>query len=187
MIIALQLDILAHHGGKAREIGFLHPGIHHQVEIALAGPVGRAADKEVVGDGTLIGEQDGVAQPAGLEHANRARDHRFGAPGKLGKALIGRVRPHARPEAETRRPHMRDIEEAGMGARPQMLGLHALLVLHGHFIAGKGHQFRAERRMQLIQRRAHQIVIVGLGHGTIQSKRARQTGAPSSCPRCLGA
>ena len=48
---------------------------------------------------------------------------------------------------------MRHVEEAGAGARVEMLGEHARRILHRHVVAGEGHHAGAERHMGAVQRR----------------------------------
>ena len=52
--------------------------------------------------------------------------------------------------------HMRDVEQAGVLARPVMLGEDAGRVLHRHVVAGEGHHAGAERHMLAHERRLEQ-------------------------------
>ena len=48
--------------------------------------------------------------------------------------------------------HVRDVEDAGVGAHGAVLLDHAL-VLHGHLPAGERHHARAERDVPVVERR----------------------------------
>jgi CBS-domain-containing membrane protein len=58
---------------------------------------------------------------------------------------------------EERLTHMRDVEEAGSGARMQMLSENAGRILHRHVIAGEGNHARAKLDVQRVKRRLTQV------------------------------
>ena len=76
------------------------------------------------------------------------------------------VREHRLQELLRRRAvdvdlaHVRDVEDAGVGANRLVLGDDAL-VLDGHLVAGEGHHPRAERDVALVERRAQERRVHG--------------------------
>ncbi len=99
----------------------------------------------------VIVEEQRVAHLAGLQPADVARHQRLDERGDGGVVGVGVAARRAEPQE--RRPHVRDVEEAGVLARPFVLGDDAGRVLHRHGIAGERHHARAGGAVRVGKRR----------------------------------
>ena len=143
MIGAHQAHALRQARRDVGEILVLARRVDDQHQDAVLGLVGRARHHQIVENAALLVEELGVALAAGGEVQDIGRHEGF-------ERLRGRrmVRPHEESLA-----HMRHVEEAGAGARVEMLGEHARRVLHRHVVSREGHHAGAERHMGAVQRR----------------------------------
>ena len=133
-------------------------GIDDESETAIVGRRSRAGDHQVVDDAAFRVGELGVADFAEAKAADIARHELFERAG-------GRVMAVADNEGLA---HMRNIEEAGMLARPVVLGDNAGWILHRHLIAGERHHAGAEAHMQVIERRAaKRFGRLGFGHAPV--------------------
>jgi hypothetical protein len=138
-----------HHRGReaARDVRVVHllaRGIDHQEQPAVVIRRGRPSDHQVVDDAARIVEELGVALLAGLEPQDIGR-HQCLQRGGCG-CMVG-------PDQE-RLPHVRDVEQAGLGPRVLVLPEDAQRVLDGHLVAGERHHLGAQRHVQRVKRRA---------------------------------
>ncbi len=117
-----------------REVIFLARGVDDEHQ-----PIIGSRDDQIVEDAARLVEQQRVAHPAWREALQIAWNQR----------LKGARR---RSAEEPDLAHMRDIEEAGVGAGMEMLGDDARGVLHRHLIAGKGDHAGAQRAVQIVKR-----------------------------------
>ena len=99
-------------------------------------------DDQVVDDPAGLVGQQRVLRLAGREPVDVVRERRL--------QQVARRRPFDLDLA-----HVRDVEDAGVGAHGAVLGDHAL-VLDGHLPAGERHHARAERDVAVEERRAAQ-------------------------------
>ncbi len=83
----------------------------------------RIGDHQIVEDAAIVGEQQRIAHPPRLQRRNIARNQRFE---RFGGAFT----------AEHELPHVADVEQARIVARPQMFG-HDAVILDRHVIAGE--------------------------------------------------
>jgi hypothetical protein len=113
-------------------------GIDHQVEM-----VASVGDHEIVLEPALVIGEQPVALAAGLEAATST--------GVMASARVPR-RDIAAFGADQDLPHMRDVEQPGIGAGVKMLLHHAHRVLDRHVVTGKRHHARAEFEMQGMKR-----------------------------------
>ena len=109
------------------------------IEVAvLVEPV----DDQVVDDPAVLVREQRVLRVAGLELVDVVRERRL--------QQVARRRPFDLDLA-----HVRDVEDAGVGAHRPVLRDHAL-VLHGHLPAGERDHARAERDVAVVERRPAQ-------------------------------
>ena len=128
---------------KVRIVGLLGGGVHDEEEHAVLGGVGRARHHQVVEDAAFLVGELGVALAA------RRQIHDIG-----GHQRFERARHRLVIGADQERlPHVRDIEQPGVGAHMIVLGDDAVGVLHRHLVAGERHHAAAARDVQRMQRR----------------------------------
>jgi hypothetical protein len=135
--------------GDQLEIGFLAAGVDDDVEPALEIRIHRPADHQVVEDAALFVEQQGVAHLARLQAGDIAADQGFDEGGHRPVPLF-RVAAGG-GEIEEGRAHVRDVEEAGVLPRPQVLLEDAHGVLHRHVIAAERRHAGAGRHVGVMQ------------------------------------
>ncbi len=104
------------------DIQFVIPPGHHQV----------------VQNTAALVQQQGVANAAIREARDVAGHHRLQ---RLGRSVAG----------EHDLAHMAHVEQAGMGARPEMLG-HDAVILHRHLVSGEGHHASPLAAMPAVER-----------------------------------
>ncbi len=105
-----------------------------------------------------------VALLAGCEARDVGRHQRLQRLGRIVAGLGGE--PHL--------AHVRDVEQAGRGPGLGMLGQDAGRILHGHLVAGEGHDARPEFAMQRVKRRALEGAGRGFGQKDLQSRVSRR-------------
>ena len=158
---------------QMREIGLLARRVDDEHQ-AIASFLGDARRHQIVEDAAPVVQQQRVAHLPRHQRLQIARDQRLQRARRLGAA---------QPDLT----HMRDIEEAGLGARVQVLGDDAGGVLHRHLVAGERHHFGAARAVQLIQGRATQRCCGRVRAGFVQRAHLRRIGrhlASGRCPLC---
>src|SRR3954449_10442099 len=140
---AAQLDARRQMRADMGVVALLGRGVDDKEKLALLERVGGPRHHQVVEDAAALVEELGVALLPGLEVQDVGRDERL-------ERLRGRrvIRPDQR-----RLAHVRDVEEPGVLARPEMLGEDAGLILHRHVVAGKRHHPRVERQVLGMERR----------------------------------
>ena len=164
-----------------RPVLVLTAGIDDDVEIARRAGLGRARDHQIVKHAALVVEQHGVADLARLQAldvgGNQALDQR-------GDLLVRgfAFKPVALRQREEARPHVRDIEQAGMRARPIVLGDQAF-ELQRHVVAGEIAELRRCARARA--RRAAVFSVIRLRSCVSQVRAAHAQSARR--PRCPGA
>ena len=99
---------------------------------------------QIVDDAAAIVGEDGVAHAAGTQADNIGGHEPLEFGGDIGAG-------------EHDLPHMRDVEERGLGAGMKVLGDDARRILHGHVITGESRELRAEALMQRIKRGAREL------------------------------
>jgi len=125
---------------QMRNILRLAGGIHHHVQIAAG-----VEDHQIIKDAALLVGEQRVTLLAGrnAEHVHRHQCfQRFRG-----------VRP-----VQLHLPHVRDVEQPGVGAGVQMLLEYAKRILHRHVVASKGHHACAKAHMQVVQRGAEKFL-----------------------------
>ena len=139
----------------------------------------QARHHQVVEDAAIVGEQQRIAHAVGRQHLEIARQQRLE---RLRHALA----------REEQLAHVADVEQAGVLARPQMLG-HDAFILHRHHIAGEGYHpalFGAMPGVERQQRGSDRLQAVRIlgGNRVAHSRSLRQvghdadTGLPASPP-----
>ncbi len=124
---------------KVREIGILARGIddNHQ---AIPRPGWDPGRHQIVEDAACLIEQQGIAHPGWAERLQIAGNERL-------------QRPRGGAAAQADLSHMRNIEEAGLGAGMKVLGDDAGRVLHRHLVPSEPDHAGAAPEVQLMQRR----------------------------------
>ena len=102
--------------------------------------VGEPVDEAVVLDGAAVIEYGGVMHLAHLERGDVVRRH-----------MVDEV--HGASTIDPELAHVRDIEDPAALAHRLVLGSDASGILHGHLVAGEGHDLGAERDMELVEGR----------------------------------
>jgi len=131
------------------EVALLRPGIDDDVEPALTARRNRPADHQVIDNAALVVEQEGVADLTGLQGRDIAADQRLYH--RRYRAMIGLAITRGRVQGQEGRPHMRDVEDAGVLAGPEVLFQHPVAVLDRHLVAAELDQPRAGRDVGLVQ------------------------------------
>jgi len=134
-------------------------------------PILNARRHQIVEDAAPVVQQQRVAHLPRHQRLQIARDQRLQRARRLGTA---------QPDLT----HMRNIEEAGLGAGVQVLGDDAARVLHRHLIAGERHHFGAARAVQLIQGRATQRCCGRVRAGFVQRRTSDESDATLASGRC---
>ncbi len=167
----------SHAGGQAaRDVGIVHllaRGVDDQEQPAVLIGRRRPRHHQVVDDAAVLVEQLGIALLAGPKPAN------VGGHECLQRRRRGRV---IRP-GQKRLPHVRDIEQAGLRARVQMLLQDAQRVLHGHLVAGERHHLGAERHVQLVERGALQGLVGNRSRAHARASHVPQGLTPAPAAR----
>ena len=133
-------------------------GVHDQEQVvALIG------DHQVVKDPAALVREQPVALTAPRQPLDIGGNQRLQ---RLRRTLA----------AQDHLPHVAHVEQARRGAGVQMLVQHPHRVLHRHVPAGKWHHLRAERSVQVVKRRAAQVVH---RHPPLQRDAPR-----TRCPLC---
>ena len=125
-----------------RVVGFLGGGVHDEEEDAVFGGVRRARHHQIVEDAAFLVGELGVTLAAGGEIDDVGRHQRFER--ACDRLVIG--------ADQKRLPHVRDIEQPGVGPHMIVLGNDAVGILHRHLVAGERHHAAAARDMQRMQR-----------------------------------
>ena len=124
--------------GKAFIVKFLARGIHHHIKPAI-GVVPR--DHQIIENAAFLIENLRVTLLAWRKPQNISRHNFFHGAGSFFKIAA---------DDETL-PHVGNIKQPGVFARPIMFGHHAGWILHRHFIASKRHKLGAQGFMGLIE------------------------------------
>ena len=166
--ILLRLDRDAGEDAVAQtgEVGRLARGVDDEKE-----PVSQARRHQIVDDAARFVEQERIAQP----HRGETLD------------VAGGQRLQRRDGCGAREPdlaHMRDIEEAGLGAGMLMFGDNPRRVVDRHLVAGETHHAGAQPLVKRMERGPLQRQFGVQGHPRT-SDRAGRSGA-RSCPLCRG-
>ena len=87
--------------------------------------------------------------------------------------------------------HVGDVEQAGVLARPVVLGEDAGRVLHRHVVAGERHHAGAERDVLALERRRQERLVGAAsgrpsGHRVLQSRARSAADSARSRPLCPG-
>ncbi len=146
-----KLRLAARRPRDAVEVGLFGPGVDHQEQFALPLRLGRAADDQVVEDPAVLVQQQGVAELAGGEAADVAADQRLDQGRDGGVVRLGIAA--APGQGQHRRPHVRDVEQAGVLAGPGVLLEDALRILDRHVVAAEADRPRAQRLVGGMQHR----------------------------------
>src|SRR5579862_5845186 len=101
-----------------------------------------AVDDQIVDDSAVVGREQRVLRVSALEVVDVVRKCRLEQVARGGSLHF-------------ELPHVRDVEDTGVGANRLVLRDHAL-VLHGHLPAGERHHPRPEGDVTVVQRRAAQ-------------------------------
>ena len=125
------------------EIGGLGGGIDHQHQHAVLPRLVGAGHHQVVEDAARVVEELGVALLARLQPDDVGRHQRLQRPRR--GLVVG--------AEQERLAHVRDVEQAGLGAGVGVLGQDAGEVLHRHLVAGKGDESGAACGVARVQRR----------------------------------
>ena len=146
-------------GAQQGEIGLAIAGIDHHADL-----VAEVDHHQVVLDAALRVQQQRVALLAErpVVEVDRQRGLERGAQG--GRLAV------ARRDAQL--AHVRDIEEPGLAAGVQVLGLQAGRVLDRHVPAGECAHARAQAAVQGVERNARRGGGGGIGHGVSSGSRA---------------
>jgi hypothetical protein len=147
VVEATQLDAARQPGLHVGVVGVLGGGVDDEEELAVLMRVRGPGDHQVVEDATVLVEELRVALPP------RREIHDVGGDERLERARRGGV---VGPD-EGRLAHVRDVEQAGALARPQMLGQDPGRVLHRHGVAGEGHHAGAERHVLRVERGVQEV------------------------------
>jgi hypothetical protein len=97
-------------------------------------------------DAPAFVEELGIALLAGFQVEHIGRDQRLERPRRGGVVGAG----------DGRLPHMRDVEQPGVLARPKVFGQDAGRVLHRHAVAGEPNHAGARGEVRGVERRAEQ-------------------------------
>lgn len=124
---------------KMLEIFFFTRGIDDDEEVVV-----HVGDHQVVEDAAIIVGEETVALTSLSEAENIDRHEAF--------QRQRRVLIFAGAGAYGDLAHMRNVEQAGGGAGPEMFPHHAGGILHRHVVAGKRHHAGSERQMQGVKR-----------------------------------
>ncbi len=146
-------------------VGILAGGVHHQIEPVLVARMAKAGDHQILENAAFgIGELR-IALLAGLQRQHIGRHELLeGRSGRLELAVGG---------DEEALAHVADVEQAGMFARPVVLGQNTGRVLHRHVITGEGHHLGAKLDMQGMKRGLQQGSGRGLAHRSCTPARER--------------
>jgi hypothetical protein len=128
-------------------------GIDDQEQPPVVFFVDRARHHQVVDDAARIVQQLGVALLARLQVQDVGRHQGFERGGGCG--VVG-------PDQEGL-PHVRDVEQARLSTRVQVLFQNAQGILHGHRVACERHHLGAECHVLCIERRASQKLVGSRG------------------------
>jgi hypothetical protein len=113
-------------------------GVADEIETAL---FGQAGDHQVIENAAFGIEELRVADLVGLEAGDIGGNQFFHGGGSGGV-----IRAHKKGLA-----HVGDIKESCAGPGPVMFSENACRILHGHFIAGEGHQLGTQSGMLMVK------------------------------------
>ena len=150
------LGLQPHAGGQARRhmgiVDRLARGVDDETDDAVA--LHRTMEHQVVDQAAVVGQELRIALHAGLQVQDVGADQRLQRRGR---------RDVVRAD-ETCLPHVRHVEQAGVLARPAVLGEDAGWILHRHQVAGERYHAGAGGFVRGLERR-RQNGRVGAGTG----------------------
>jgi len=132
--------------GDVRVVDVLARGVDDEHQAAVAAEAGGPRHHQVVDDAARIGEELAVALAAGGESDDVGGNEGLERGGR--RCMIG--------AGEHCLAHVRDVEQAGLRARCQMLLEDAEGVLNGHLVTRERHHLGAERDVLRVEGRALQ-------------------------------
>ena len=141
-----ELHVRRKAAGDVRVVDVLARGVDDEHQATVAAGAGGPRHHQVVDDAAGIGEELAVALAAGGEIDDVGGNEGLERGGR--RRVVG--------ADEHRLAHVRDVEQAGLRARRQMLLEDAERILHGHLVARERHHLGAERHVLGVEGRAFQ-------------------------------